>query len=194
MLGVTYEKGGRLAIFITPKTSLLTILEIESVYSVNIPTENKNKPDEIMSLPMFKVYAEFPDRKMNSNEFSGDRLVKSCLEDEHLALRVLLCMNNGRVHDEDGEEKMEKGGKGGEGRKVSLLVPLCPLTAKQVAMIGAKPGCAVCGEENARRCGRCGIMNYCGAGAFSFSSLPPSPSPSPFTLTHSSSRIELSRC
>lgn len=113
-----------------------------------------------MSLPLFKVYAEFPDRVMN--EPSGEnKLVKGCLEDEHLALRVLLCLNNGRIGHGDGEER--------EGRKVSFLVPLCPLTAKQVALIGAKPGCAVCGEENARKCGRCGIMNYCGSGVSSLS-------------------------
>ncbi|KAF7329240.1 MYND-type domain-containing protein [Mycena kentingensis (nom. inval.)] len=46
---------------------------------------------------------------------------------------------------------------------LSFLLPVGPLTAKDMAKFNANNGCTVCGDPAKSKCARCAVMRYCGS-------------------------------
>ncbi|KAF7329239.1 MYND-type domain-containing protein [Mycena kentingensis (nom. inval.)] len=49
------------------------------------------------------------------------------------------------------------------GFTLSFLLPIGPLTAKDMAKLNANNGCTVCGDPAKSKCSRCAVMRYCSA-------------------------------
>lgn len=46
----------------------------------------------------------------------------------------------------------------------SFILPVGPLSGKEVARFNSNDGCSVCGDPAKSKCARCNVKRYCGAG------------------------------
>ncbi|KAI9056703.1 hypothetical protein FKP32DRAFT_1598891 [Trametes sanguinea] len=53
--------------------------------------------------------------------------------------------------------------RGEEKYRVSVLLPVGPLSGDAIGKLNSKTGCAICGKPASQRCGQCQSASYCGA-------------------------------